>query len=76
MFIDFLYTGKFYCTDGSRYEGAFKDNKANGYGTILLSYNLLILRLFKKGKYFYADGSTYEGEYKNDKPHGKGRQQQ
>jgi len=39
-------TGKFFCVDGSRYEGTFKDNKANGYGTLFLLKSILFLRFY------------------------------
>jgi len=37
-----LKTGKFFCNDGSRFEGEWKDDKMNGQGKIFSSLGIII----------------------------------
>ena len=65
--------GKFFCNDGNRNEGEWKDGNMHGQGKKSDLLNaLLILTLFNIliGKSFHNDGNRYEGEWKVGKKHG------
>jgi len=65
--------GEFFCNDGDRYEGEWKDGKKHGQGNKSDLLNaLLILTLLNSsiGKCFFKNGNRYEGEWKVDKKHG------
>ena len=69
-------TGKFFYSNGNRYEGEWKDDMRNGQGNwmkeiISCSY-FMCFDLFKTGKFFYSNGSRYEGEWKDDEKNGQG----
>ena len=65
-------------TDGSYYEGEFRSNIANGYGTyndksgFSCSGQWRHNSLTGKGEASYPDGSRYNGDFLNNKRHGKG----
>lgn len=70
--------GKCTYTNGDKYEGEFKDNKSNGYGTYYSS-GKIHKGQFKGGKRdgqgttIYQDGDNFVGEWKDDKANGKGK---
>lgn len=70
--------GKCTYTNGDKYEGEFKDNKSNGYGTYY-SIGKIHKGQFKGGKRdgqgttIYQDGDNFVGEWKDDKANGKGK---
>ena len=59
--------------DGSRYEGYWKNNKANGYGRLIHADGDVYEGEWKDdkadgyGTYFHSDGAKYEGQWKDDK---------
>ena len=64
--------------DGSKYEGYWKDDMANGYGRMIHSDGDVYEGEWMNdlhngyGIYYNADGSSFKGYWRNDKQHGKG----
>ena len=64
--------------DGSRYDGMWKDGKANGYGRLLHTDGDVYEGDWKndkangKGKYIHDDGAVYDGDWEDDKQCGIG----
>ena len=69
-----------YWPDGSKYEGYWKNDMANGYGRLIHldgdSYigNWVNDMAQGFGEYINSDGSKYIGEWVEDKQHGKGEE--
>ena len=65
-------------TDGSKYEGSWKCDKANGKGRLIhadgdvYSGDWLDDKAHGSGTYLHTDGAKYEGEWKDDKQDGRG----
>ena len=65
-------------TDGDKYEGQYKDGKANGQGTYTFPDGEKYVGQFKdgsfngQGTYTFADGNKYVGQYKDNKKNGQG----
>ena len=65
-------------SDGSKYIGYWKNDKANGFGRIIHADGDVYEGDWKDdkadghGKYIHVDGATYEGDWLNDKQHGQG----
>lgn len=65
--------------DGSKYEGYFKNNKANGRGRLIHANGevyegeWLDDKANGTGVHTHLDGATYSGEWKNDLQHGHGK---
>lgn len=65
-------------SDGSKYEGWWKDNKANGRGRLIHADGDVFEGEWKDDKahgfgvYSHLDGAKYEGEWEEDRQHGKG----
>jgi hypothetical protein len=62
---------------GSRYEGEYRDGKANGHGVLTGSGNRYEGEFRDnypngRGLFTYASGNRYEGEVRDGKRHGKG----
>lgn len=59
--------------DGSRYEGYWKNNKANGFGRLIHADGDVYEGEWRddkahgKGIYTHVDGSRYEGDWIDDK---------
>jgi hypothetical protein len=72
--------GVYYLSDGSIYEGFFKDNNMEGRGRLLNSDGFCYEGDFLDnkangfGKYMSLDGITYIGYWKNEKQHGFGEE--
>ena len=68
--------GEFFCNNGNRYEGEWKNDNMHGQGRKSDWLNdLLILTLFNTlitGKFFYNNGDKYEGEWEAGWINGKG----
>ena len=68
-------------TDGSKYEGYWKNDMANGRGRLIhadgdvYEGEWLNDKAHGKGTYTHMDGAVYEGEWREDKQHGKGIEQ-
>ena len=66
--------------DGSKYEGYWKNDMANGYGRMIHSdgdsYEGEWLNDLHNGYgiYYNADGSSFQGYWRKDKQHGKGKE--
>ena len=64
--------------DGSRYEGLWKHDKANGKGRLIHADGDMYEGEWKEDKahgqgvYVHTDGARYEGAWENDKQHGLG----
>jgi hypothetical protein len=71
-------SGAYKLSDGSVYNGQWKDGKFNGKGTYKWPDGLIYNGEFKDGKfngkgtYKWPDGSVYTGQYKNNKRDGQG----
>ena len=71
--------GKITCSNGTVFEGEFKDGKKTGFGKITYSNGTVFEGEFKDGKRNgtgknrYADGDVFEGEFKDGKENGYGR---
>lgn len=67
-----------YYKDGDRYEGCFKNNKREGFGTYYWKNQDRFEGIFVqdqiegKGVYFYVSGGKYEGEFKDGRKEGHG----
>ena len=67
-------------SDGSKYEGFWKDSMLEGIGRYLSSDGSYFEGNFCKGVatgygiFVYNNGTRYEGEWLNDEPHGSGRE--
>lgn len=65
-------------TDGSKYEGQWRNDMANGRGRLIHSDGDVYIgewlndKAHGYGVYTHMDGAKYEGEWKEDKQHGKG----
>jgi len=65
-------------TDGSIYEGGWKDGKKHGSGMMVYPDSSNYHGIFEedqkhgRGKEVLANGDIYEGEYMHDKKHGRG----
>jgi hypothetical protein len=65
-------------SDGSKYEGWWKNNKANGRGRLIHADGDVFEGQWKDDKahgygiYSHLDGAKYEGEWQEDRQHGKG----
>lgn len=65
-------------SDGSKYEGWWKNNKANGKGRLIHADGDVFEGQWKDDKahgfgvYSHLDGAKYEGEWQEDRQHGKG----
>eukprot|EP00826_Nyctotherus_ovalis_P038780 TRINITY_DN3654_c0_g1_i3.p1 TRINITY_DN3654_c0_g1~~TRINITY_DN3654_c0_g1_i3.p1 ORF type:complete len:180 (-),score=4.65 TRINITY_DN3654_c0_g1_i3:798-1337(-) len=55
--------GVYLYADGSKYEGEFRDNMRNGFGTLMGNC---------EGTYYFTNGNAYVGEWKDEKREGKG----
>lgn len=70
--------GKFVASDGTSYEGEWKDDKRNGKGKYTYSEGRVYEgdwvndKMHGKGKYTWPDGKYYEGGYVNDLKEGYG----
>lgn len=59
--------------DGSRYDGYWKDDRANGRGRLIhadgdvYEGEWLNDKAHGYGTYYHADGSRYQGDWKEDK---------
>ena len=66
--------------DGSKYEGYWKDDKANVYGKLyhadgdIYEGEWLDDKAHGHGTYTHIDGAKYEGNWKDDKQEGKGKE--
>ena len=66
--------------DGSKFEGKFKNGKANGHCKVTFDSGEIFEGEFKDGEftghgtYASPDGEKYEGEWKNFEYHGNGTQ--
>ena len=66
--------------DGSRYDGYWKDDRANGRGRLIhadgdvYEGEWLNDKAHGYGTYYHADGSRYQGDWMEDKQHGKGKE--
>ena len=64
--------------DGSRYEGAFRDDDANGYGVFYYASgdrydgNFLDGQFHGAGTNYWSDGSSWEGPFVSNQLHGQG----
>ena len=64
--------------DGAKYEGLWKNNKANGHGKFIHSNgdvyegNWVDDKVNGQGVYNHANGTVYDGEWANDQKHGFG----
>jgi len=69
--------GKFFWSDGDRYEGELENEGLHGQGkrAVILLFNFFILTVLDASivKCFLNDGNRYEGEYKYGKKHGHGK---
>ena len=54
--------GVYTYVDGSKYDGAWDNDKRNGQG----------ITLQRIGLYYYSNGDKYEGNWKDDIKYGKG----
>lgn len=67
-------------SDGSIYEGYWKQDKANGRGRLIHADGDIYDGHWKNDKadgygcYTHTDGAQYEGEWLDDKQHGKGKE--
>lgn len=65
-------------TDGSKYQGFWKNDMANGKGRLIHSDGDVYIgdwlndKAHGFGVYTHMDGAKYEGEWKEDKQHGSG----
>ena len=65
-------------TDGSKYEGCWKYDKANGKGRLIHADGDVYVGEWKEdkahgfGTYLHTDGAKYEGYWREDKQHGHG----
>ena len=65
-------------TDGSIYEGHWKNDKADGDGRLIHADGdvyegaWVVDKAEGKGTYTHQDGAQYAGEWRDDKQHGKG----
>ena len=65
-------------TDGTKYEGEFKDDKQNGQGTVTFANGAKYEGEFKddnfhgQGTYTWPSGNKYVGEFKDNKQNGQG----
>ena len=65
-------------SDGSKYEGWWRNNKANGKGRLIHADGDVFEGQWKNdkahgtGKYSHLDGAQYEGEWEEDRQHGYG----
>jgi hypothetical protein len=70
--------GTYIWSDGSKYEGEFKDGKPNGQGTLISPDGYKYVGQWKDGKqdgqgnYYHVDGGRYVGEWKNGRRNGQG----
>ena len=64
---------------GNMFEGYLHDNKAHGYGRVILSDGRYYEGQFKNDKINghcvmkWSDGRRYEGEWQDNKTHGRGK---
>ena len=58
--------GTYYCSNGEKYSGEWKDGKANGNG-IILYYEFL-------GTFYYKNNEKYVGEWKDNNICGNGNE--
>jgi len=67
--------------DGSKYEGYWKNDKANGRGRLIhgdgdvYEGEWIDDKAHGFGVYLHTDGARYEGGWVNDKQHGKGKEE-
>lgn len=67
--------------DGSKYEGYWKNDKANGRGRLIhgdgdvYEGEWVDDKAHGFGVYLHTDGARYEGHWVNDKQHGKGKEE-
>jgi len=65
-------------TDGSKYEGNWRNDKANGRGRLIHADGDVYVGEWKddkahgNGTYLHTDGAKYDGEWREDKQHGHG----
>ena len=65
-------------TDGSKYEGCWRNDKANGKGRLIHADGDIYVGEWKEdkahgnGMYLHTDGAKYDGEWREDKQHGMG----
>ncbi len=65
-------------TDGSRYDGMWKNNRAHGHGRLIHANGDVYEgewandKANGKGVYTHTDGAVYDGEWLEDKQHGTG----
>lgn len=73
-----LCTGSHKFSNGTIYNGGFKNNKFDGYGSLTWKDGAKYVGQFKsdfadgKGTMFWANGNKYVGRHKNGKANGKG----
>ncbi len=73
-----LCTGSHKFSNGAIYNGGFKNNKFDGYGSLIWKDGAKYVGQFKsdfangKGTMFWANGNKYVGQHKNGKANGKG----
>ena len=73
-----LCTGSHKFSNGANYNGGFKNNKFDGYGSLIWKDGAKYVGQFKsdfangKGTMFWANGNKYVGQHKNGKANGKG----
>lgn len=71
--------GKMKYSDGSYYEGEWKDNLRHGKGTLVFDDGAKYVGEFKNdymngvGTYYYANGNVFTGQFVNDYFNGKGK---
>jgi hypothetical protein len=71
--------GSLFYSDGSTYEGMFRDDHPEGPGVMKLSSGevrrgeFVHGQLHGKGSIEWSNGTRYEGELQGEKPHGRGR---
>jgi len=67
-------------SDGSVYEGYWKDDKANGKGRLIHADGDIYDGYWKDdkahgfGSYTHTDGAKYQGYWQDDKQHGEGQE--